>query len=178
MYIFHCCLIYALVAKSLQMPKGLCMLYRLCMRFLPVETVCQARLDQIRTAAKAICTDAFPQDKDSESLKFAVQYEHRASVSLKRADVIDAAVTGVPQASSAYLADVPAWQACCTLPARSLVSGLSGSALRASAHSSQNGGAGQLGVPCTGGSRHLRHACVLQPGRHATNETQQQHQPC
>lgn len=69
----------------------------MCLRFLPIETVCQAKLGDISTAAKALCREAFPAGAEAVPIKFAVQYEHRASVSLKRGDVIDAVVGGVPQ---------------------------------------------------------------------------------
>ena len=74
------------------------------MRFLPIESVCRANLDDIRKASQAICLPAFPSDKDAAALKFAVQYEHRASVSINRADVIDAVVEGIPQVSKATCA--------------------------------------------------------------------------
>ena len=67
------------------------------MRFLPVETVCHANLEDIRKASTAICQSAFPEGIDGTAIPFAVQYEHRASVTLKRADIIDAVVAGVPQ---------------------------------------------------------------------------------
>ncbi|KAK9810664.1 hypothetical protein WJX73_008554 [Symbiochloris irregularis] len=69
---------------------------RACLRFLPIQTVCHAKLEDIRTAAAKLCKDAFPGDQATPTT-FAVAYEHRASVSLKRGEVIDAVVDGVPQ---------------------------------------------------------------------------------
>lgn len=70
---------------------------RLCIRFVPIETVCPANLGEIKKAAASLCERAFPAGAGAEPLKFAVQYEHRASVKLQRGDVIDAVVAGVPQ---------------------------------------------------------------------------------
>lgn len=61
--------------------------------------MCHAKLEEIRTAAAKLCKDAFPDDQ-ATPMKFAVAYEHRASVSLKRGEVIDAVVDGVPQVGS------------------------------------------------------------------------------
>lgn len=64
---------------------------------MPIETVCPANLGEIKKAAASLCERAFPAGAGAEPLKFAVQYEHRASVKLQRGDVIDAVVAGVPQ---------------------------------------------------------------------------------
>ena len=70
---------------------------RLCLRFLPVDVVCAANLEEIRRGAKRVCTDAFP--GDGPGIKFAVQYEHRASAAIKRGELIDAVVEAVPKVS-------------------------------------------------------------------------------
>ena len=53
---------------------------RLCLRFLPIDVVCAANLEEIRRGAKRACSNEFPEE--GPSLKFAVQYEHRASASI------------------------------------------------------------------------------------------------
>ena len=68
---------------------------RLCLRFLPIDVVCAANLEEIRRGAKRACSNEFPEE--GPSLKFAVQYEHRASASIKRGELIDAVVEAVPK---------------------------------------------------------------------------------
>lgn len=58
----------------------------MCLRFLPIDVVCAADLEEIRKASKKLCAAAFPEG--GPPLKFAIQYEHRASKQLKRDDVI------------------------------------------------------------------------------------------
>ena len=70
---------------------------RMCIRFIPVEVVCHADLADIKKMAKALIDQHFPADKAAASISFAVFYEHRASVKLKRMDVINAIVDEIPQ---------------------------------------------------------------------------------
>ena len=71
---------------------------RLCLRFLPIDVVCAANLEEIRRGAKRACSNEFPEE--GPSLKFAVQYEHRASASIKRGELIDAVVEAVPKVTA------------------------------------------------------------------------------
>ena len=70
-------------------------LCRVCLRFLPIEVVCAADMEEIRKASKKLCAAAFPEA--GPALRFAVQYEHRASKALKRDDVIAAIADAVPK---------------------------------------------------------------------------------
>ena len=70
---------------------------RMCIRFLPVEVVCSAKLEDIAATAKALAAPHFPGGEGAAQVRFAVQYEHRASVELKRMDVINAVVDQIPQ---------------------------------------------------------------------------------
>ena len=83
--------------------------------------VCAADLEEIRNAALKLCGAAFP--KDGPALKFAIQYEHRASKQLKRDQVIDAVADAVPKVR-AFRAQVPACkgstEAACLQPPHSV----------------------------------------------------------
>ena len=70
---------------------------RLCIRLLPVENVCHASLVEIREAAGKLTGPHFPGGDGAAQVRFAVAYEHRASVELKRMDVINAIVDQIPQ---------------------------------------------------------------------------------
>ena len=83
------------VCLEKRMPLLFC--NRLCIRLLPVQRVCHASLEEIGAAAKALTGPHFPGGEGAAAVRFAVQYEHRASVELKRMDVINAVVDQIPQ---------------------------------------------------------------------------------
>ncbi|KAK9824300.1 hypothetical protein WJX72_009265 [[Myrmecia] bisecta] len=70
---------------------------RLCLRFMPVQVVCYASLDDIRKASEDLVKAAFPAGDDIAPIEYAVVYEHRASVTLDRLSVINAVVDHVPK---------------------------------------------------------------------------------
>lgn len=71
---------------------------RLCMRFNPVQYVCNANLEDIQKLGARIVPEVFsPLDEGADAQTFAVQYEHRASASLDRMSVINAFVNHMPK---------------------------------------------------------------------------------
>lgn len=74
-----------------------CHARRMCIRFIPVELVCHADLEDIKRTAKTLIEKHFPADESSPSVSFAVFYEHRASVKLDRMEVINSIVDEIPQ---------------------------------------------------------------------------------
>jgi len=67
---------------------------RFCIRLIPVEGSCPAKLPAIKSFTKEMCAAAFPADKPQ---KFAVSYEARATAGepLKRMEVIDTIVENI-----------------------------------------------------------------------------------
>lgn len=70
---------------------------RMCIRFIPIEVVCHADLEDIKKTAKELVEQHFPADAASPCIPFAVFYEHRASVKLDRMEVINSIVDQIPQ---------------------------------------------------------------------------------
>lgn len=70
---------------------------RLCIRFLPVEKVCRADVEEIGRTAKELTDVHFPTGEGAATLRFAVAYEHRASKDLDRMEVINSVVNQIPQ---------------------------------------------------------------------------------
>lgn len=68
---------------------------RHCMRFIPVEYVCEPSIKGIHEGTKKILQSHMP--ADGPALQFAVQFEHRASKSLDRMEVINSVVDAVPK---------------------------------------------------------------------------------
>eukprot|EP00884_Botryococcus_braunii_P004450 jgi/Botrbrau1/14005/Bobra.150_1s0015.1 len=68
---------------------------RTLLRFLPVEKVCHASMEAIGKAAQELLPQHFPAGPDAEPLTYAVQYEHRASGSLDRGDLINKVIEGI-----------------------------------------------------------------------------------
>lgn len=88
-------------------------LCRLLIRFIPVETVCHADLEDIKRTAKTLIEHHFPADASSPAISFAVFYEHRASIKLDRMDVINAIVDQIPQVNHSGIAmALQTWLAC------------------------------------------------------------------
>lgn len=74
---------------------------RYCMRFTPVEDICEATLEAMTEAASSIVAPHFPdKDASTSTTTFAVHYEHRASVNLDRLKIINAVLTSVKQVES------------------------------------------------------------------------------
>ena len=78
---------------------------RLLIRFIPVETVCHADLEDIKKTAKTLIEQHFSADASSPAISFAVFYEHRASIKLDRMDVINAIVDQIPQVNRLWHCD-------------------------------------------------------------------------
>lgn len=72
-------------------------LSKVCMRFMPIEGVCYAGLEDISKLGKKVLAEHFPTGGDISQTTFGVLYEHRASDLLKRMDVINTMVDCVPQ---------------------------------------------------------------------------------
>ncbi|KAL0040875.1 hypothetical protein WJX79_008176 [Trebouxia sp. C0005] len=72
-------------------------LSKVCMRFMPIEGVCYAGLEDISKLGKKVLAEHFPTGEDVSQTTFGVLYEHRASDLLKRMDVINTMVDCVPQ---------------------------------------------------------------------------------
>ena len=72
------------------------------MRFLPVETICFAGLEEIKKAAAEL--EPPISRKTQPCRTFAVQYEHRASVNLNRMEVINAVVDQIAAVRLHHLA--------------------------------------------------------------------------
>ncbi|DBB04027.1 hypothetical protein WJX77_007697 [Trebouxia sp. C0004] len=72
-------------------------LSKVCMRFMPIEGVCYAGLEDISKLGKKVLAEHFPAGNDISQTTFGVLYEHRASDLLKRMDVINTMVDCVPQ---------------------------------------------------------------------------------
>ena len=70
---------------------------RMCIRFIPIDVVCHADLEDIKKTAKALVEQHFPADTAGPCIPFAVFYEHRASVKLNRMEVINSIVDQIPQ---------------------------------------------------------------------------------
>ncbi|CAL8467124.1 g6660 [Coccomyxa elongata] len=70
---------------------------RLCIRFLPVEKVCRADVEEIGRTAKELTDAHFPTGEGAATVRFAVAYEHRASKDLDRMEVINSVVNQIPQ---------------------------------------------------------------------------------
>ena len=80
---------------------------RLCIRLSPVQSVCHAGLQEIGAAARKLTAPHFPAGAGAQPVRFAVAYEHRASVELKRLDVINAVVDQIPQVCGLVLSSAP-----------------------------------------------------------------------
>ncbi|KAL3154495.1 hypothetical protein ABBQ32_013957 [Trebouxia sp. C0010 RCD-2024] len=72
-------------------------LSKVCMRFMPVEGVCYAGLEDISKLGKKVLAEHFPTGDNVPVTTFGVLYEHRASDLLKRMDVINTIVDCIPQ---------------------------------------------------------------------------------
>ena len=65
--------------------------------------MCHASLEEIREVAGKLTGPHFPSGEGAPQVRFAVAYEHRASVELARMDVINAIVDQIPQARSSCM---------------------------------------------------------------------------
>eukprot|EP00878_Enallax_costatus_P012720 GHUV01013284.1.p1 GENE.GHUV01013284.1~~GHUV01013284.1.p1 ORF type:complete len:251 (+),score=109.78 GHUV01013284.1:275-1027(+) len=65
------------------------------MRIIPVSHTCFVSEDDLKVLATKVAEQHFP--KDSDSIQFAIDFEHRACEKLKRKDVIDTIANAVPQ---------------------------------------------------------------------------------
>ena len=81
---------------------------RFCMRFTPVEDICEASLESITAAAKSLVVPRFPEkDPEAPVQTFAVHYEHRASCNLDRLKLINAVLTEVKQVQNCLKSPPP-----------------------------------------------------------------------
>lgn len=63
--------------------------------------MCHASLEEIREVAGKLTGPHFPSGEGAPQVRFAVAYEHRASVELARMDVINAIVDQIPRRAAA-----------------------------------------------------------------------------
>ena len=113
---------------------------RVCMRFMPIEGVCYAGLEDISKLGKKVLPEHFPVGDDIPQttvsscrspevlshtvhhvpqnqiacvvLQFGVLYEHRATDLLKRMDVINTVVDCIPQVRFVHTKHLCMWPWC------------------------------------------------------------------
>lgn len=73
---------------------------RHCLRLIPVEAVCDASVEAIGKAAESLVSPHFP--PEGPCVPFACVLECRATKHLKKLDVINAAIQGIPQVCGGF----------------------------------------------------------------------------
>lgn len=75
------------------------------MRLLPIEVTCFATLEEIEKAFRSHVSNFFPEGEGVKPLKYAIDYEHRASKKMDRMAVIEALAKNVPAPHSVDLSN-------------------------------------------------------------------------